>query len=383
MYASRVKKAKSLSLLGISALAKGLSGVIYLNVGEPDYTTPKHIIEAAYKAMKKGYTHYPPDEGYPELREAIANYYNERYGTDYKLNNVLITSGSTQAIFAAIMTFIEKGEKVILPDPWYPGYVRSVQIAEGSVETVKQDEGNEYHIDVDELNEKISDKTKILIIINPNNPTGSVLNKATMKGIVDIVEDNNIILIADEIYERFVFEGEFHSFSRFPSISEKTIIVNGFSKTYAMTGWRIGYAIAPAEIINEMKKVTIASTLSASSFTQFGALAALTGPDDDVKKMIQDYKERRDTLYNGVEKIKRFKLVKPRGAFYAFINIEEINMGEEELVKYILKEAKVLTSPGYPFFGPSGRKHIRIAYTVDKEKVREAVERIREAIEKI
>ncbi|MGQ4892221.1 MAG: pyridoxal phosphate-dependent aminotransferase [Candidatus Njordarchaeia archaeon] len=383
MFTNRVKVAQNLSLLGISALARGLKDVIYLNVGEPDYSTPKHIIEAAYEAMKKGYTHYPPDEGYPELREAVAEYYNRRYGTDYEYKNVLITTGSTQAIFAAIMTFIDRGDEVILPDPWYPGYIRSVQMVEGKVKTVKQDENNHYNLDIDNLNEQISEKTKALIIINPNNPTGSVLDKQTMKGIVDIVEDNKIILIADEIYERFVFEGEFRSFSQFPEISDKTIIVNGFSKTYAMTGWRIGYAIAPLEIIEEMKKVTIASTLSASSFAQFGALAALEGPNEPVKKMIQDYKERRDTLVEGVHRIKKFKLVKPRGAFYAFINTEEINMNEEELVKYLVKEAKVLTSPGYPFFGPSGKKHIRIAYTVDREKVKEAVERIRKAIEKI
>jgi len=371
------------SLYGIAELARGMKDVIYLNVGEPDFTTPSYIIEAAKKALDKGYTHYTPDEGIPELREAIAEYYNERYGSDYTLNNVLITVGATQAIFSAMMALIDVGDEVIVPDPWYPGYLRSIILAGGKVVSVRQDEEIGFQLDIDELNEKISKKTKALILINPNNPTGSVLTKKQLKSIVEIASDNKFFLIVDEIYERFVYEGGFYSIAKFPEIQERVIIINGFSKTYAMTGWRIGYAIAKKEILKEMLKVTLASTLCPSSVAQYAALAALRGPQEIINEIVREFDIRRRIIMEELKKIKGIRFVEPKGAFYIFPYIGGYNMKEIELVKYLVREAKVVTSPGYPFFGSYGRNHIRIAYTVNKEKLREAGKRMREALHKL
>ena len=383
MLSKRILDMEIPSLLSLRELAKGLEDVIYLNVGEPDYTTPRHIIEAAKEAMDIGYTHYPPDEGILELREAICNYYKEMYGADFSTGNVLITTGATQGIFAALMSLVERGDEVILPDPLYPGYLRSIILAEGRAVTVKQDEEKDFQIDLDELNEKITDKTKVLIIINPNNPTGAVLSKNTLRGIAEIVQDNNIVLISDEIYERFVYDGEFHSIVEFPEIQDKTIILNGFSKSYAMTGWRVGFAVGPEKYIKQMLKVVITSSLGVPIISQYAALKAITGSDEPVIKMVEDYRERRDALVKEVNKIKYFTLVKPKGAFYAFINTAKTGMNEVDLVKYLIKDARVLLSPGYPYFGPSGRNHVRVAYTVPKERIVEAITRIRESLEKI
>lgn len=383
MFSKRVKEMRFPSLYDIAELARGLEDVIYLNVGEPDFTTPSHIIEAAKEAMDKGFTHYTSDEGIPELREAIAEYYNERYGSDYTKENVLITVGATQAIFAAIMALVDEGEEVIVPDPWYPGYLRSIILAGGKFLTVKQDEKNEYRLDIEELNEKISEKTKVLILINPNNPTGSLLGKKELKSIVEIVSDNKLFFIVDEIYDRFVYEDRFYSIAEFPEVQERVIIINGFSKAYAMTGWRIGYAIAEKEVVKEMLKVTLASTLCPISIAQYAALAALKGPQEVVDEFVKEFDKRRRVVMDELSKIKGIKFVKPRGAFYIFPNVGEYKMDEVELVKYLVKEARVVVSPGYPFFGPGGKNHIRIAYTLDTEKLREAGRRLREAFHKL
>jgi len=383
MYSERVTAMKFPSLYAIAELAKGYRDVIFLNVGSPDIRTPEHIINATKRALDEGYTRYTNLEGIRELRDAIARKYNEKYGLDLNYKNVLITIGVTQGIFASIMSYLRPGEKVLVPDPWYPGYLRSTILAGGEVVTVRQIEEKNYNLDLDELNEKIDNKTKILILINPNNPTGAVYDYKTLKGIAEIVSDNKIILVSDEIYEEFTYVGKFHSVLEFPEILDKVVLINGFSKAYAMTGFRIGYAISTEESIKQLAKVTLATGLCPVSISQYAALAAIEGPREPIREIIKIFDRRRREIVAGLSKIRGINFVIPKGAFYIFPNISFYGIESIDLVKYLVKEARVVAAPGYPFFGPSGKGHIRIAYTVDIEQIKEACRRIKEALEKL
>ena len=383
MFAERVLKCEKHSLIDLAKLAKDFEDVIYLNVGEPDFTAPKHILDAAKEAMEKGYTRYTPDEGIPELREAIAEKESQKIGTEIKKEQVLITAGSTGAVFAAIMSLVNPGEEVLIQDPWYPGHIRSITLASGKTIEVPQIEEKGYDLDLDTLNEKVTKKTRLLILISPNNPTGAVLDYKTLKGIAEIAIDNNFYVLSDEVYEKFVYEGKFTSIAEIPGMEERTIIINSFSKTYCMTGLRIGYAVASQQIIEQMSKVACAANLSVTSIVQYAALAALKGPQDYVEETVKEYEKRRKLVLQKLKEIPGIKTTEPKGAFYVFPNTEKIGISSKELVEYLVRDARVLVSPGYPFFGPRGKHHIRISYTVPRNKLETALERVKESIEKL
>ena len=383
MFAERVLKYKKHSLIDLAKLAEGLEDVIYLNVGEPDFKTPKHILDAAKEAMVKGFTKYTPDEGIPQLREAIAERESQKIKTELTKENVLVTAGSTGAVFAAIMSLVNPGEEVLIQDPWYPGHIRSITLAGGKTVGVPQVEEKNFSIDLDELNEKVTRKTKLLILISPNNPTGAVLDYKTLKGIAEIAMDNNFYILSDDVYDKFVYDGEFRSIAEIPGMEERTIIVNSFSKTYCMTGLRIGYAVSSKQIIREMAKVACAANLSVTSIIQYAALAALKGPQNYVEEMVKEYNERRKLVTKKLKEIPGISLTEPKGAFYVFPNIEKLGIPSKELVEHLIKDARVLVSPGYPFFGPRGKYHIRISYTVPRDKLEMAMERMKKSIEKL
>ena len=383
VFAERVLKCEKYSLIDLAKLAKDFEDVIYLNVGEPDFTTPKHILDAAKEAMEKGYTRYTPDEGITELREAIAEKESQKIGTEIKKEQVLITAGSTGGVFAAIMSLVNPGEEVLIQDPWYPGHLRSITLAGGKTVEVPQIEEKDYDLDLDTLSEKVTKKTKLLILISPNNPTGAVLDYKTLKGIAEIAIDNNFYVLSDEVYEKFVYDGKFTSIAEIPGMEERTIIINSFSKTYCMTGLRIGYAVASQQLIEQMSKVACAANLSVTSIVQYAALAALKGPQDYVEEMVKEYGERRKLALRKLREISEIKTIEPKGAFYVFPNIEKIGVSSKELVEYLVRDARVLVSPGYPFFGSGGKRHIRISYTVPRDKLEIALERMKESIEKI
>lgn len=381
MLSDRVLKTESLSLLKVSKLAKGLEDVIYLNVGEPDFNTPPHIVEAAKRYLDKGYTYYTPDEGVWELREAVAE---KESGKGIKVgpNQVLITSGATGAIFAAVMATVNAGDEVLVPDPWYPGFKGPVELAGGRLVGLSQREEEGYNLCPDEANEKITSRTKLMIINSPNNPTGAVYDRDVIKALAEIAVDKNLLVISDEVYEKFIYDGkEFTSIAEFPEMEDKTIVVNSFSKTYAMTGWRVGYAVGPMHIIESMTKITCATTFCATSISQYAALAALKGPQNCVKEMVDEYDKRRKLVLKKLNDVPKISFVKPSGSLYIFPKIEKTNMSSEDLVKFLIKNAKVVTSPGYPYFGPGGKQHIRISYTVRQDRLKEALERIKDAME--
>jgi aspartate/methionine/tyrosine aminotransferase len=380
-FTNRVTKIEKLSLLDLMKKTTHLKDVIYLNVGEPDFCTPTHIVDAAKKALEKGLTRYTPDEGIDDLRKAIAEKESEKVGGKLTEENVLVTCGGTGALFAAAMSAVEPGDEVLVQSPWYPGYQRCLNMAGGKIVGVLQREEANYQLNIDELNEKISHNTRVIIVNSPNNPTGCILTRQTLRGIADLAKDHDLMVISDEVYEKFIYEVPFESIASLPGMMERTLIVNSFSKTYAMTGWRVGYAVGPKEWIRQMGKVTTAMNLSANSIAQYAALEALKGPQQCVEEMVKDYSERRKLLIRELNKIHGLNVTIPMGAFYVFPEISNLDMTETELTEYLIDKARVVVSPGYPFFGPDGRNHIRIAYTVSIPKIKEAVERIRNAIE--
>lgn len=380
-FANRVTKAEKLSLLDLMNKAIHLKDVIYLNVGEPDFCTPAHIVDAAKKALEKGFTHYTPDEGIEDLRRAISEKESKKVGYELNAENVLVTCGGTGALFSAVMSIVETGDEVLVQSPWYPGYHRCVNMAEGKLVGVLQRREADYQLDIDELNEKIRRKTKAIIVASPNNPTGGVLTHQTLKSIADLAKDRDLKVISDDIYEKFIYKGTLESIASLPEMMERTLIVNSFSKTYAMTGWRVGYAVGPEEWISQMRKVTIAMNLCANSIAQYAALEAVQGSQQCVEETVKEYSERRKVMVEELRKIQGFNITIPRGAFYVFPRISSLGMTEIELTEYLIKNARVVVSPGYPFFGPDGRNHIRMAYTVPTSRIKEASERIRSALE--
>ena len=380
----RVKRTESLSLLAVARLAEGLENVIYLNIGEPDFGTPDHIREAAKEAISKGYTHYTPDAGIPELREAIAEKESGK-GVDISPEQVLVTPGSTGGIYSAVMATVNPGDEVLLADPWYPGYRRAVQLAGGRLVGIPTRDEEGFSLNPDVVNELASSgRAKLIIVASPNNPTGALYSREVLRAIAEIAVDRGLWVLSDEVYEKFVYEGrKFVSMLEFPGMEEHAIIVNSFSKTYAMTGWRVGYAVGPKEVIEEMGKVNLATAVCVTSIAQYAALAALKGPQDCVERMVREYDERRSLVVRMMRDIPGVKFTKPYGAFYVFPNVEQLGMPSEDLAKFLAREARVVVSPGYPHFGPGGRGHIRISYSTSKGRLEEAMRRIGEALEKL
>ena len=380
---NRVLSTEKLSYLEVAKLARSVPDAIYLNIGEPDFPTPTHIIEAAKEAMDRGDTHYTSDEGIKELREAIAEKESKRLGLNFDEENVVITAGATGGTYSALMASIEPGDEVLLPDPYYSGYYYAVQMAGGKLVGVTQMEERGFQIDSNELQRKTSSKTKAMIVVSPNNPTGVVLNDNTLKEMAEVACEKDLLVVSDEVYNEFVFNGEFRSIGTYPGMSERTVMINSFSKTYAMTGWRVGYAVGPKKIIAEVAKVSHATGVCVSSISQYAALAALQGTQEPTKRMLEAYKVRRKILVEALKRISLFRLVEPQGAFFAFPNISATKMSSMDLFRYLLGEAKVVALPGYPFFGAKGENHIRFSYSTATSKLEEAIARITEAMKKL
>jgi len=380
---SRVLSTEKLSYLEVAKMAKAVPDAIYLNIGEPDFPTPTHIVEAAKRAMDRGDTHYTPDEGIPELRRAIAAKESKRLGLELSEENVVITPGATGGTYASLMASVEPGDEVVVPDPYYSGFYYAVQMTGGTLVGVTQVEEKGFQIDAGELEHKISPKTKAMIVVSPNNPTGVVFADDTLRIVAEMACENDLLVVSDEVYDQFVFDGKFQSIATFPGMSERTVVINSFSKTYAMTGWRIGYAVGPKEIIGQIAKASHSTGICVNSIAQYAALAALQGPQEPTMKMLETYGVRRRLLVDALKRIPQFSLVEPQGAFFAFPNISATGMTSMDLFKYLLKEARVVVLPGYPFFGAGGENHIRLSYATSTDKLQEAIGRIIDAMSKL
>lgn len=374
------KMVQELPISGIRVIfekARQMKDVIRLEVGEPDFDTPNHIKEAAKKALDEGFTHYTPFIGIEELRVAIAEKIKAESGYEVDPDKeIAITPGACSAIYCTVLSTVNPGEKVLIPDPGWPHYEPCVRMAGGIPQHYPLLEGNDFRVDVDDLSKRIDEKTKAIIINSPSNPTGSVLTRKDIEGIAQIAEENDLIVISDEVYEKIIYDNAEHiSIASFPNMRERTITINAFSKTYAMTGWRIGYAIAREEIISQMAKLILYTSTCANSIGQKAAIAALRNPQNCVYEMVKEYKRRRDFIVKRLNEIPGISCKVPRGAFYAFPNIKEFGMSSSDFALYLLDNAKVSTVPGSSF-GKFGEGYLRISYATTLENLEEAMNRI-------
>jgi len=364
--------------------ARTMEDVISLGIGEPDFDTPDVIKEAATRAMYEGYTHYTPNAGIPEFREAIAEYYRDFYNFDVDPSNIIVTAGAYEATYLAFESLLEQGDDVIIPDPAFVCYVEDAKMSEAGILRIPLREENEFRIDPDELVEMITKRTRMLVMNYPNNPTGATIDKKTAKAIADIAEDYNIYILSDEPYEHFLYEGAKHH----PMIKyapDNTVLANSFSKTFAMTGWRLGFAIAPSQVIKDMIKLHAYVIGNVTSFIQIAGITALRDKRswDALKVMRDTYAERRKLVLKGLKDVPHVEAFRPKGAFYIWAKIDsELDMTSEDFANWLLENSGVVVIPGTAF-GKSGEGWIRISYATKKELLLEALERMKKALEKL
>lgn len=374
-FASDVKEVSFSGIRKFFDLASTMKDVVSLGVGEPDYAAPDKVIDACIASLKRKETSYTSNWGILELRQEIAKLFKKRYDLDYDPNDeVMVTVGVSEAIGIIMTTFLNPGDEVLIPDPAYLAYPACVSIAHGKPVLVPTFADNEFKLTVEELEKKVTPKTKALLIGYPNNPTGTVMDRQSLEEIAAFAKKHDLIVIADEIYCDLTYEGQHTCFASLPGMRERTLVMNGFSKSYAMTGMRIGYICAPREALEEIYKVHQYEILCASTTSQYGALEALRSCDDDVKAMYDEYAARREMIYQGLVDM-GLTVFKPKGAFYIFPDISCTGMDDEEFCDRLLKEEKVGVVPG-TCFGPQGKNHVRISYAASRENIAEALKRM-------
>lgn len=392
MSSFNVPLAKSMSRLGtetafeVLVKAKALEAqgrdVVHLEIGEPDFNTPTNISEAAINAIREGWTHYGPAAGLPELRKAIADYVSKTRKIDVVPDEVVVTPGGKPIIFFPILALIEEGDEVIYPNPGFPIYESMINFVGGKAVPLPIREENNFTIDVNELKSKINSKTKLIIINSPANPTGGVFTQKDIQDIADIVKNYNCYVMSDEIYSRIMYGYDHYSISSLPGMKERTIILDGFSKTYAMTGWRAGYGVMPKELAAMVAKLMTNSNSCTNSFVQRACVEALQGSQVEVDKMVAEFQKRRDFIVNGLNKIKGFSCKKPLGAFYVFPNIKQTGMESKKLADYLLNEAGVAALSGTAF-GEYGQGYLRFSYANSIGNIEKALEKIHAAVQKL
>jgi aminotransferase len=373
-------RSKSVTRSGIRVmydLALGVEGLVHLEIGEPDFFTPQHVVDAAKKALDEGYTHYTPNAGYEELRESVSRKVLKDSGIEADpKSEIIITSGAMQAISSAILTTINPGDEVIIPDPSYESFVRQTRFASGVPVPVEVKEEEEFRLKPEKVENAITKKTKMIIINSPGNPTGSVMSKDDLEGFAELAMQHDLLVLSDEIYEKILYDGaRHHSIASFPDMKERTITVFAFSKTYAMTGWRVGYAIGPRGIVREMTKIQEFYVTCATSICQRAALAALEGPQDFVTDMVAEFKRRRNFMYDQIRKIRGLTCLKPKGAFYLFPNVSRTELRKDDPAKDLLKRCKIVTAPGKAFGGYADG-YVRISLASSMDNLRTTSERM-------
>ncbi len=354
--------------------------VIHLEIGEPDFPTPAHIIEAAKQALDEGYTHYGPTQGLPELRETVARYVSRTRGIRVGPEHVFIVPGGKPIIFFPMLALIEAGDEVIYPNPAFPIYESMIRFSGGVPVPIPLVEDRGFSFDLDVLRKRLSAKTKLLVLNSPQNPTGGLIPPEDIRQIAHMVRDRDLMVLSDEIYSRIYYGSEPPaSIASLPGMLEKTIILDGFSKTYAMTGWRMGYGVMPEWLVEAVNKLMVNSNSCTATFTQRAGIAALEGPQQPVDAMVAEFRRRRDVFCAGLNQVPGFRCALPGGAFYAFANITGTGMKSKELADYLLYEGGVSCLSGAAF-GEFGEGYIRFSYANSYENLMEAVERIKTTV---
>ncbi|HAD81701.1 MAG: aspartate aminotransferase [Candidatus Edwardsbacteria bacterium RifOxyA12_full_54_48] len=382
-FAAKMEKLKVETAFEMMAKAKKLEAegkkIIHLEIGEPDFDTPRNIKEAAKKALDAGQTHYGPSAGLPEHRQAIAQYYSQQIGVQYGPENVVVTPGAKPIMSFAITALLEEGDECLVPDPGFPIYQSMVKFNGGVPVPLPLRESNDFRLDVNELKSKITKKTKLIIINSPHNPTGGILTRDDLKAVADIAVNNNIPVLADEIYDRMIYEGQFESIAQFPGMKDLTIILNGYSKTYAMTGWRVGYGLMPVELVGHMAQLMTNINSCTATFSQIACIEALKGPQDEVTAMMTEFKKRRDFIVDRINRIPKLSCRKPAGAFYIFVNIKQTGMDSRKFTDFLLNDCGICALAGANF-GAEGEGYVRFSYANTIENLAEAADRIEKAL---
>src|SRR5271166_2250614 len=357
------------------ALERQGKSIIHLEIGEPDFDTPANVVEAAVDALHKGWTHYGPSAGLPELRQTIAAYVARTRGVKVSPDEVVVVPGGKPIIFFTILSLIEAGDEVIYPNPGFPIYESMIQYVGGRAVPIHLREDRDFSLDVDELAALITDRIKLIILNSPHNPTGGVMQRSDIEQVARVIGDRNILVLSDEIYSRLLFEGEHFSIMSVPGMQERTILLDGFSKTYAMTGWRMGYGVMRADLATHITRLMTNSNSCTASFTQIAGIEALRGDQTSVDHMCGEFKRRRDVFVAGLNKIKGFSCRMPKGAFYTFPNITKTGWPSKKLADALLEEAGVACLSGTAF-GAYGEGYLRFSVANSLENLNKALARI-------
>ncbi|NMB36070.1 MAG: aminotransferase class I/II-fold pyridoxal phosphate-dependent enzyme [Firmicutes bacterium] len=356
-------------------LASSMQGVISLGVGEPDFVTPWHIREACVYSLEKGYTSYTPNSGLKELREILVAYLRDKYQLNYDSSReIIVTVGASEAIDIALRAVLNPGDEVIIPEPCFVSYKPCALMAGGTVKVINTKEADQFKLTAAALKKAIAPQTKVLLLSYPNNPTGAVMTGKELLAIAEIVEEKDLLVITDEIYSELTYEGEFVSFASLPGMKKRTILINGFSKAFAMTGWRIGFTAAPEEIAGVMAKIHQYAIMCAPVMAQMAALEALKNGAAEMERMVEQYDQRRHLIVNGLNRI-GLPCFKPEGAFYAFPSIRATSFNSQEFCAKLLQEEKVAVVPG-DAFGACGEGYIRCSYAASIGDINEALNRM-------
>jgi aspartate/methionine/tyrosine aminotransferase len=384
--AERMSRLGTETAFGVLAKAQALEAkgmdVVHLEIGEPDFDTPQNIRDAAAQAINSGYTHYCNSQGILPLRVEIAKELSRTRGVTVDSERVVVAPGAKPIVFYSIIALLEEGDEAICPDPSYPIYESIINFTGAKTVPIQLKEELDFRFDIDELRSKITPRTKLIVLNSPHNPTGGVLEKEDVFAIADIARQNDITVLSDEVYEHVVYEHEPFSIASLPGMLDRTILLSGFSKTYAMTGWRLGYAALPPNLVEPVVRLIVNSVSCTAPFTQHAGIEALTGPQDSVPKMVNEFKKRRDLIVSGLNRIPGISCVLPKGAFYVFPNVKGVGVDCNKLADYLLNNAGVACLPG-THFGRYGDGYLRFSYATSLDKINIALERIEKTVKEL
>jgi aspartate aminotransferase len=354
--------------------AKGRD-IIHLEIGEPDFDTPANVVDAGIRALRSGWTHYGPSAGLPQLREAVTKYVEKTRGVRISPGEVVIVPGGKPIIFFVALALLEHGDEVLYPSPGYPIYESMVDFLGAKPIPIHLREDRGFRLDIDEFSEGITDRTKLIILNSPHNPTGGVLDEGDVRDIAEAIGDRNIMVLSDEIYSRLIFDGTHFSLFSIPEFRDRTIVLDGFSKAYAMTGWRLGYGVMRVDLAAQVARLMTNSNSCTASFTQIAGVEALAGDQSSVDQMLEEFRRRRDVMVSGLNQIKGFRCIRPRGAFYVFPNIRDTGWRSDDLADALLEQAGVACLPGTAF-GKFGEGYLRFSVANSIENIEQALHRI-------
>ena len=355
--------------------------IVHLEIGQPDFPTPRHVIEAGKKALDEGWTGYGPTPGFPDFRDAIAEYISRSRGISVTGKNVMVVPGGKPIMFFTMMAVLEPGDEVIYPNPSFPIYESMINFLGATPVPIPLIESRGFSFDLETFRQKLSPKTKMVVLNSPANPTGGMIPRDDLAQMAEMLRERDVLVLSDEIYSRICYGVEPSSITQFPGMLEKTVILDGFSKTYSMTGWRLGYGVMPLWLAEAVDKLMVNSNSCTASFTQRAGLAALQGPQDDVDRMVAEFRRRRDVIVKGLNEIPGFRSVVPDGAFYVFPSVSGTGLASKELADMLLNDAGVACLSGTAF-GSYGDGYLRFSYAASLENIQDALDRIRKVSER-